>query len=451
MPATTGQRPPTIDSREVRDNSTLLFIMASHLAETTSAAFASALGGLRAGRHAPLAAWLREHLFSHVMAFWEGQVSDSDGGISTCIAADGTVVSTDKWMWSQWRAVWIFSRLARRLGADPVWLQRARRIIAFCSRKGWDEHAGGWALVLDSRGEIVRGHESIYSDAFAVSALVEYHLATGDADALSNAIRTADAALRILAGPVGRIPHFPYPIPAGAKPHGIPMIWSLVLGELGSVTGEKRYQQAAAALAEEIFRDFHRPEFDLVVEFVACDGTRLATAEGRTVVPGHVIEGMWFNAHLAKLPGQTGQHVSEAFRLILRHLDIGWDRSNGGGLLLAVDAENRPDVAWRFADSKLWWPQTEALYATLLGWSATGQPAFIDWYERLWRTCLDHFVDWQNGEWRQKLTRTFQPFAETVALPVKDPFHLPRSLMLQIELLEDHPKPASERTAGRSP
>ncbi|MBM3855990.1 MAG: N-acylglucosamine 2-epimerase, partial [Verrucomicrobia bacterium] len=125
----------------------------------------------------------------------------------------------------------------------------------------------------------------------------------------------------------------------------------------------------------------------------------------------------------------------EACRLILRHLEIGWDHAGGGGVLLAVDRDDRQPVAWNFAESKLWWPQTEALYATLLGWAQTGRSEFLDWYERLWRVCLDHFVDWTLGEWRQKLSRDFQPIAETIALPVKDPFHLPRSLMLQIELL----------------
>ena len=40
------------------------------------------------------------------------------------------------------------------------------------------------------------------------------------------------------------------------------------------------------------------------------------------------------------------------------------------------------------------------------------------------------------GEWRQKLDREGRPFTATVALPVKDLFHLPRVLILCIEVLE---------------
>ena len=40
------------------------------------------------------------------------------------------------------------------------------------------------------------------------------------------------------------------------------------------------------------------------------------------------------------------------------------------------------------------------------------------------------------GEWTQKLNRHGQKITETVALPVKDHFHLPRALIYCIEVLE---------------
>jgi N-acylglucosamine 2-epimerase len=358
------------------------------------------------------------------------------GGLLTCIADDGEILSTDKWMWSQWRAVWVFSGVYTQLGRETRWLDRARELIEFCRRGGWDENAGGWALVVDRAGRILRGQESIYTDAFAVYGLVEYHRASGDSEALNLAMRTADAALLKIAGPRDALPHFPYTIPAGGKSHGIPMIWSLILAELGTVANDDRYLRVAAEMADEIFRDFYRPSRDLLLEFVRIDGSELPPPEGTAVVPGHAIEEMWFQIQLAALSPQPARRNDECVRLILRHLEIGWDHQRGGGIRLAVDAAGRDVVGWRFADAKLWWPQTEALYAVLLAWERSGNAVFLEWYERIWQLCLDHYVDWQNGEWRQKLDRDFKPLVETVALPVKDPFHLPRSLLLQLELLD---------------
>ena len=81
------------------------------------------------------------------------------------------------------------------------------------------------------------------------------------------------------------------------------------------------------------------------------------------------------------------------------------------------------------------------LFATLLGWQETNDAYWIGRYEQLWELAWQHYVDWTHGEWRQKLNRDLSPFAGTVALPVKDPFHLPRSLILQIELLESGQPP----------
>ncbi len=388
-----------------------------------------------------MAQWLRTHLFDHVMPFWERHGFDALGGLNTCISDAGVILSTDKWLWSQWRAVWVFSRIYNRIDRDPRWLNYACDIAKFCAQSAWDERAEGWALTVSQTGKILRGNESIYTDAFAVYGLAELYRATGGDWARQLACKTADAALKKLAGPRDVIPHFPYPIPRGAKPHGVPMMWSLVLAELGEALADERYLAAARALSVEIFRDFYRRDRDLVFEFVHLDGSPFPGPQGSAVVPGHVIEDLWFQIHVAKLTGHVAPGPDEIFRLMLRHLDVGWDHAQGGGLLLAIDADGGTPVGWNFAETKLWWPQTEALYATLLGAAQTGQSVFLDWYERLWRLGLDYYVDWENGEWRQKLDRSLQPLQGVVALPVKDPFHLPRSLILQIELLEGTTEP----------
>lgn len=401
-----------------------------------------ALASLRAGDASTLATWLHAHLFDHVLPFWENHAVDERGGLNTCIDDRGELLNTDKWLWSQWRAVWVFSRIYNRLDRDPHWLRLARHIADFCIRHGRVAGSDHWALLLDQNGKILRGAESTYVDAFAVYGLAELYLATGDDALRTLACRTADAALVTLQQPYDRIPHFPYPIPPGAKPHGIPMLWSFTLAELGAALKDERYLRAAAALSAGIFRDHYRPARNALLEFVRLDGTEFPAPQGTAINPGHTIEDMWFQAHIADHLAAAGLPVTaptppseEFFRLMLRHLELGWDRSHGGGLLLAVDADHRTPVGWNFADTKLWWPHTEALYGALLGWTRTGNPAFHDWYDRVWRVCLDHYVDWTNGEWRQKLDRTFAPITDTVALPVKDPFHLPRSLILQLELL----------------
>ncbi|MCC6416221.1 MAG: AGE family epimerase/isomerase [Opitutaceae bacterium] len=404
---------------------------------SATTALNSALAAGRAGDSAELAAWTRRHLFEHVLPFWERHAIDPRGGILTCMADDGTVQSTDKWMWSQWRAVWVFARLYNTLDRDEKWLGHARQVAGFCLRHGWLEAEQGWALLLAQDGRVLKRHESIYTDGFAVYALAELFRATGKTRYREWAVRTADAALKRLEQPCDQLPHFPYPIPAGAKAHGVPMFWSFTLAELGGMLGDERYFKLARRFSEEVFRDFYRPDSDRIVEFVRQDGGEFTPPQGAVTVPGHAIEDMWFQLHVFQATDWKDAPRDLALRLIRRHLELGWD-DECGGLFLAVDRDGRKggDIGWKLAETKLWWPHTEALYALLLAWHETGDAWFYDWYEKIWALCLERYVDWTNGEWRQKLNRDLTPMTGVVALPVKDPFHLPRSLMLQIELLE---------------
>lgn len=78
-----------------------------------------------------MAQTLRAHLLRHVMPFWEKHAwEDETGSLCTCIDDRGVVQSRDKWLWSQWRAVWVFSRIFRTIDPNPLWLERAQMIKA---------------------------------------------------------------------------------------------------------------------------------------------------------------------------------------------------------------------------------------------------------------------------------------------------------------------------------
>ncbi len=381
-----------------------------------------------------LHALLRAHLLESIVPFWTRHALDPAGGINTCIRDDGTVVSRDKWLWSQWRAVWVFAALYNRIERRADWLDTAKAIRDFTMRCGWDDAVVGWALCVDGEGHVTRGCESIYADGFAIYALVELHKALGDDVSLQWARRTADSALRRLAEPHDTIPHFPYPVPEGARVHGLPMMFSLVFWELGEHVDDDHYRHAAVAMQDEIFDHFYQPQHDAIVERIAADGSAYSAPQGTAVNPGHVIEDMWFQIHIARDRGDHAR-IAEAVRLIRRHCELGWDQPFGG-LRLAIDVAGHRDVAWAHADTKLWWPHTEAMYALLLAHEITGEPWCIEWYRRVHHYAFTRYPVKAHGEWRQRLDRYGYPFDDVVALPVKDPFHLPRAMILCIESLE---------------
>ena len=73
---------------------------------------------------------LETHLQEDIMPFWVRHAIDDAGGINTCIADDGTLVSREKWLWSQWRAGWVLSEMYR-------WIEKKQQIRrAACGGRG---------------------------------------------------------------------------------------------------------------------------------------------------------------------------------------------------------------------------------------------------------------------------------------------------------------------------
>jgi N-acylglucosamine 2-epimerase len=373
----------------------------------------------------------RTTLLDDVVPFWIRHAVDANGGINTCIRDDGALVNRDRWGWSQWRALWVFSKLYNTVEQRSQWLKTAEGICAFLTEHGPLED-GHWPLLMDGEGKVQRGFESVYNDGFAIYGLVELWRASRKERLLDLALATFKAAESSLSGSEPP-PAWPYPIPPGRINHGISMLFSIVYNELAGATGDSIVKNAALAHHKRVMETFLRRERGLVLEWLDLDGNEIPPPDGTVVLPGHAIESMWMQIHVALETGDSSV-IERAVEAIRRHLEVGWD-AEYGGLFLAVDADGRPEVAWKFPDTKLWWPHTEALYATLLAYEISRQDWCLEWYQRVHDYSFSHYPVKPHGEWTQKLDRQGKPITDIVALPVKDPFHLPRALIYGIEVL----------------
>eukprot|EP00054_Salpingoeca_dolichothecata_P012380 m.68715 g.68715 ORF g.68715 m.68715 type:complete len:177 (+) comp19919_c0_seq2:21-551(+) len=130
--------------------------------------------------------WYQQRLLEQIIPFWTERVDTKHGGIYTCIDDDGKKVTGDKWMWSQFRALWVFSKLSNSFPLHPdktKWLSIGKGIFDFATTTAaWSQEDQGWNLCLSEEGAILRGCESVYVDAFAIYGLVEYFKATGSSE-----------------------------------------------------------------------------------------------------------------------------------------------------------------------------------------------------------------------------------------------------------------------------
>jgi len=378
-----------------------------------------------------LLALYKSELLDRTIPFWLKYGLDwKNGGICTCLSDGGRVLSEDKYMWSQLRAIWTFSALYNKIGKREEWLAAARHIYDFVKKYGRDDK-GQWVFLVNKEGKHLQGATSIYADGFAMYGLTELAQATGDREVIQLARETYANVQQRLARP-GSYDTAPMPIPPGGKAHGISMIFSLVFTELGDYLQDANILTAGLEHANQVMDVYLRPEHQRLYEFARLDNALMDSPPGRVVNPGHALESMWFMIHIFRRLNDA-RRIRQAVETIQWHIELGWDEEYGGILLARDAAGSFWENKW---DTKIWWPHTEALYALLLAYSISREPWCLAWFARVHDYAFSHFPVPQYGEWIQNLDRQGNKLNATIALPVKDPFHLPRSLIYNVLLLE---------------
>lgn len=371
----------------------------------------------------------RKLLLDGVVPFWlRYGIDERHGGVLSCMSEEGVVLSGDKYLWSQARSVWTFAALYNRIEKEPAFLRAAENSMRFLLAHGRDAN-GDWVYRTDREGNAIEGPISVYADCFAVYGLSEYFRATGDPQILDVALRTYERIGERIAAPDFH-DTAPTPLKPGRKPHAVPMILTEVTNELIITTGDARLEDRLSGFLDAVMNRFLQPGGP-VLEYLDADYRRLPPPEGTAVEPGHALESMWFVIHAAVRRGDVAM-VRSAVDAIRWHCEAGWEREHGG-ILLGIDAEGGTPYIPNW-DKKPWWVHTEALYALLLAYIVSNKIWSWEWYRKLHAWSFAHYP-LPCGEWRQRLTREGKPTTDLIALPVKDPFHLPRAAILILQRL----------------
>ncbi len=379
-------------------------------------------------------AWVREELERSVRFWLDHGMDREHGGVYTCLDRKGEVYSTDKSVWMQGRCGWMFAYLCHTYGPKQEWLDASKSCLDFLEAHCINHAAGGrMYFTVTEDGKPLRQRRYCYSEAFYALANAEYYGVAGGEEHLARARRAYDLYWDLnhgMADPTGMGPKT-IPETRTGRSFGVPMIILNVTGTLRRVDPERGelYDQRAAQCVEEIFRYHVKPDLKCVLENVDLDGTpRLYYTEGRTVNPGHDIEGVWFLLEHAQRTGDK-ELVKKAAQMFDWAIEAGWDKEYGG-LLYFTDCLGKPPEAYEH-DMKLWWPHNEILIASMMLYRDTGEQKYLDWFVKTMEYCKQHFSDPEYGEWYGYLRRDGLPtMPSTKGSTFKGPFHLPRCLIM---------------------
>ena len=385
-----------------------------------------------------LSIFYKNQLLNDTIPFWFPRSIDEEyGGYLFMRDQDGSLIDDDKAVWIQGRGAWLLSTLCNTVEPRKDWLDGAKSGIDFLNKYGFDTD-GQMFFHLTRDGQPIRKRRYYFSETFAVIANAAYAKASGDEQAAERA--------RYLFGKCIEYSTTPGLLPAKftgnrpAKGIGVPMIMMNTAQQLRETIGDPRCDEWITKWIEEIKNDFVKEDIKCVMEQVAPDGSIIDHIDGRTLNPGHAIEGAWFILHEAKYRNNDPELIELGCKMLDYMWERGWDKEHGG-ILYFNDVYDKP-VQEYWQDMKFWWPHNETIIATLLAYLLTGNEKYAQWHQMVHAYSYQHFHDKEHGEWLGYLHRDGTVAQAAKGNLFKGPFHLPRQEWYCWTILSAFTKPS---------
>ncbi len=380
----------------------------------------------------------RFDLFDDFLPVMEKHVIDHEYGGFMCNAdRDGTLLSTDKYIWYEGRGSWVYSFLYNNVAPEEKHREVARKSLEFMMKLK-PEGDTLWPERYTREGQ-VKGEDSgrVYGDLFLAEGMAEYAAASGDQkwydearEIIFKCVRIYDrpdylpegtASMEVTGGPV-LIP--------GARYLGH---WMVLIRSgtqmLRRHPDDAEIKQIVDRSVDAIMNKHYNPRFDLALEVLNHDLSIPDNAFERYSYVGHATETYWMVMDEALRRGDEALFKAAADRF-RRHVEVSWDDVYGGAMagLHDVDAN-----VWGL--SKVLWQQEEILIGTLMLMAQSGDPWANHWFDRTNGWVRDKLVLKKHGYplWDGSTDRiaTFRPHASRI-----ENYHHPRHLMLNLLMLD---------------
>ena len=349
-----------------------------------------------------------------------------NGGVYTCLDRDGSLMDSTKSVWFQGRFGFIAAFAYNNVEKRQEWLDASKSCIDFIEKYCIDTD-GHMYFEVTADGTPLRKRRYVFSEGFAAIAMAEYSIASGDKSYAEKAMKMLEHIIYMLDTPGFLSPKY---LPAmEAQGHSITKILINTASRVREALGyePEMLRQRIDRSLDAIRRYFMHPEFKALLEMVGPDGEFIDTIAGRTINPGHCIETAWFILEEARYRGWDKSLVDMALTILDWSWEWGWDKEYGG-IINFRDCRNFPSQDYA-QDMKFWWPQTEAIIATLYAYRATGESRYLDMHRQISDWTYAHFPDNEKGEWYGYLHRDGSVAQPAKGNLFKGPFHIPRMMI----------------------
>lgn len=392
----------------------------------------------------------RALLAEKVLPYWFDTAQDTQNG-GYLLADDGKTLgqAREKQLVSQSRMIWGFSHAHRKGFSTPNrdYLRAAAQGYGFLRRYFLDPQHGGYYWKTDLAGQPTDPRKFLYGESFVIYALVEYHRASGDAQALHDAL---DLFLTVQAHchdslndgwrehcerdwtaipgdeQLSRVVEVEVP---GFKSANAHLHWMEALAELYDATRDGEVKSALKE-ALRINATVFYPKDPAKACFHATPKLKPYTEGSHAGLSyGHNVEFAWLMIRAEEVLGQSRSW--KHFDAVLDHaLRYGWDGKNGGLYNRGTGNEPASDT------QKVWWVQSEILAALTDSLRRGPNPAHAAALYQLWDFINRYMADPKDGIWIESTDAGGKPLSTAKAHNWKANYHDVRAIMKFIETFE---------------
>lgn len=367
----------------------------------------------------------KEDIINDIMPFWLKYGLDKEhGGIFTCVDRNGNLMDSTKSVWFQGRFAFTCCYAYNNIEKRQEWLDAAKCTLDFIEAHCFDKD-GRMYFEVAADGTPLRKRRYVFSESFAAIAMAEYSLATGNREYAEKALNLFKAMRRFLSTPGILEPKY---LPTvEAQGHSITMIMINVASRIKKVIDDPELDIQINDSLYALKNYFMHPEFKALLETVGPKGEFIDSINGRLINPGHCIETAWFLLDVAADRNGDKEIVDMALTILDWSWEWGWDKQYGG-IINFRDCKNFPPQDYS-QDMKFWWPQTEAIIATLYAYKITKDDKYLKLHKQISDWTYAHFPDSVSGEWYGYLHRDGSVAQPAKGNLFKGPFHIPRMMI----------------------
>jgi len=402
------------------------------------------------------------HLTGELLPFWTSRMLDKTcGGYITHFDCKGNDTGEDeKSLIAQTRSVYTLSSAHRAGYGEGKLALMARHGVDFLIDKMWDREYGGFVWMTDRKGNVKIDQKIIYGHSFAIYALSEYSLATGDQRGMEYAGKIFDLVQKYcvdsMYGGYREMFHRDWTLCGPGSQGGdrktldVHMHLMEAFTTLYECSGLEVHRRKLLEIIDIILNRILHPvyktgipqffqdwtvapqiKFDIIWGWdrFSDEGQKINVSDNTCY--GHNAEFAWLLLHALDVLKISPDIYRDVLKVIFDHtVDNGIDTEFGG---VYVEGSHAGGVYDR---EKEFWQQAEVLIGMLDAWLMFKDEKYWEAYKNVHRFVLDKCINKGVGEWYPLLTRRGDPIWTHMGHSWKINYHTVRSMIQSITRMD---------------